>query len=164
MAGLQKVETAYQRFGSMINTVLIIAAFLGFFLKAGGWVERVEGDIRTNAAEITRVEKEGDNKRYLLDSDQNKKWSSHEELHKNRLADVKAVEARTDERIKAAETDIRKLSADVSGLNYRMTTSEQQMSGFLQLLKDIQKNTTELSGDMREFKVILQRMEKGQVR
>ncbi|WP_156462565.1 hypothetical protein [Rhizobium sp. Leaf262] len=148
----------------MINTTVAVIGFASLFWVWGADAEKREAADRENANNILRVERETTSKIDRVERDQSIKWTAHEELHKNRLADVKGVEARSDERMKSTETDIRKLASDVSSLTYRMTTSEQAMSGVSQLLKDIQKNTTELSGDMREFKVILQRMEKGQTK
>lgn len=153
MTGLRQVESVWQRFGSLINTGLLIGGVLMLLWRGGAYMERTETRIETNATEITRVERE-----------QNVKWQEHSELHKNRLADVKSVEARNDERFKSVESDVRKLVADTSNLTYRMTTNEQATSGIAETVKEIQKSATELSGDMREIKVILQRIEKGQLR
>lgn len=88
--------------------------------------------------------------------------SNHEQLHKERLVEVKSIEARTDERFKNLETDVRKLSGMADNLSYRITTNEQATSGIASTVKDIQTQLSQQSGDLREIKVILQRMEKGQ--
>ncbi|MCZ7496250.1 hypothetical protein ACWGMK_06295 [Agrobacterium deltaense] len=151
MTGLKQVEGVWQRFGSMINTAILVGGALAMIWQGGGYVERIERDIRSNASEIVRVERA-----------QGEKWSAHDDLHKNRLAEVKAVEARSDERFKSLETDMRKLNGLTDNLNYRLTSNEQATSGIASTVKDIQKSLSEQSGDLREIKVILQRMEKGQ--
>lgn len=88
--------------------------------------------------------------------------ASHEQLHKERLVEVKSIEARADERFKNLESDVRKLSGMTDNLSYRITTNEQATSGIASTVKDIQTQLSQQSGDLREIKVILQRMEKGQ--
>lgn len=88
--------------------------------------------------------------------------SSHEQLHKERLVEVKTLEARADERFKNLEADVRRISGKTDNLDYRMTSSEQAVSGMASTVKDIQTQLSQQSGDLREIKVILQRMEKGQ--
>lgn len=46
-------------------------------------------------------------------------------LHKERLAHVKAIEARQDERVKEIESHVRKLSAATNNLSSRITTNKQ---------------------------------------
>jgi len=85
---------------------------------------------------------------------------NHEQLHKERLADVKANEARTDEKFKSVEADVRKLTGLADNLNFRLTTNENATTGIAQTVKDIQQSLSQQSGDLREIKVILERMEK----
>lgn len=88
--------------------------------------------------------------------------TNHEQLHKERLVDVKANEARADERFKNIESDVRRLSGKADNLDYRMTSSEQAVGGVVQTVKDVQQAVSAQSGDLREIKVIVQRMVKGQ--
>jgi DNA repair exonuclease SbcCD ATPase subunit len=87
---------------------------------------------------------------------------SHEQLHKDRLVEVKSIEARADERFKNIEADVRRLTGKTENLDYRLTSSEQAVSGMSSTVKEIQAQLSQQSGDLREIKVILQRMEKGQ--
>lgn len=88
--------------------------------------------------------------------------ANHEQLHKERLVEVKSIEARADERFRNLETEVRKISGLTDNLSYRITTNEQATSGIASTVKDIQTQLSQQSGDLREIKVILQRMEKGQ--
>lgn len=88
--------------------------------------------------------------------------TNHEQLHKERLVDVKANEARNDEKFKSVEADVRKLTSLTDSLNFRLTTNENATTGIASTVKDIQTQLSQQSGDLREIKVILQRMEKGQ--
>jgi len=151
MNGLRQVESVWQRFGSLINTTLIIFGALALIWKGGGYAEKIQTDIRTNASEISRVER-----------DQNARWTGHDELHKNRLADVKANDARYDERLKSVESDVRKLAASNDNLSYRIATNEQATLNASQAIKEFQGTLVQLGGDMRVVKEILQRIEAGQ--
>ncbi|CUX63038.1 MULTISPECIES: hypothetical protein [Agrobacterium] len=75
----------------------------------------------------------------------------HEDLHKNRLAEVKAVEVRADERLKSIETDVRKLNGITDNLNYRLTSNKQATSGITEAVKEIQKSFSLQSGDLQEI-------------
>ncbi len=88
--------------------------------------------------------------------------ANHEQLHKERLVEVKSIEARADERFKNIEADVRRLTGKTENLDYRLTSSEQAVSGMASTVKEIQTQLSQQSGDLREIKVILQRMEKGQ--
>lgn len=88
--------------------------------------------------------------------------ADHEQLHKERLVEVKSIEARADERFKNIEADVRRLNGKTENLDYRLTSSEQAVSGMASTVKEIQSQLSQQSGDLREIKVILQRMEKGQ--
>jgi hypothetical protein len=85
---------------------------------------------------------------------------NHEQLHKERLVDVKANEARNDEKFKSIEADVRKLNGLTDNLSFRLTTNENATTGIAQTVKDIQQSLSQQSGDLREIKVILERMEK----
>ncbi|NSY51300.1 hypothetical protein [Agrobacterium tumefaciens] len=87
--------------------------------------------------------------------------SNHEPLHKERLEEVKSIEARADDRFKYLEAEALRLSGKTENLDYRMTSSEQSVSGMASTVKDIQAQLSQQSGDLRERKAILQRMEKG---
>lgn len=147
MTALRPVEAAWQRFGSMINTGLILLAALGFIWKAGAYTQQMEQDITKNAAGIDRVERE-----------QGARWTAHDALHKDRLADVKANEARTDERFKAIEGEVRKIER----LDYRLTVTEQTSNTTANAIKELQSTLSETSGDLKVVREILQRIEAAQ--
>lgn len=149
MTSLKPVEAAWQRFGSMINTVLILAALIGLIWKGGAYTQQVEADITKNAAGIDRVERE-----------QGARWTAHDALHKDRLAEVKANEARTDERFKAIEGEVRKIER----LDYRLTVTEQTSNTTANAIKELQSTLSETSGDLKVVREILQRLEAGQRR
>jgi len=90
--------------------------------------------------------------------------TGHEQLHKERLVEVKGVEARYDERLKSVESDVRKLGGITDNLSYRITTNEQATLSVAQSNKETQATLSQLGGDMRVVKEILQRIEAGQKR
>lgn len=97
------------------------------------------------------------------DIDELQAWRvDHELLHKERLADVKANEARQDERMKGIEADVRKLTGITDNLAYRVAANEQATSTTSQTVSKIQDTLAQLGGDMRVVKEILQRIEAGQ--
>lgn len=149
MTSLKPVEAAWQRFGSMINTVLITAALIGLIWKGGAYTQQVEADINRNAAGIDRIDRE-----------QAARWSAHDALHKDRLAEVKSNEARTDERFKAIEGEVRKIER----LDYRLTVTEQTTSTTAGAIKELQSTLSETSGDLKVVREILQRIEAAQRR
>ncbi|WP_312809498.1 hypothetical protein [Agrobacterium cavarae] len=159
MAGFKQVEGFWQRFGSMLNTALIVAAVFGFFIKAGGWVERVEADIRANTADISRVERDADAKRGQIEKAQAEKWTAHEDLHKNRLSEVSKIEAATNERLKSLEKQANDDERRLSGLEYRTTVLEQMTVNISTAIKELQAAFNRQSGDIQVMKEILQRME-----
>ncbi|MGU3399213.1 hypothetical protein ACLBWS_05640 [Brucellaceae bacterium D45D] len=99
------------------------------------------------------------------DIEELEKWrTGHEQLHKERLVEVKGVEARYDERLKSVESDVRKLGGITDNLSYRITTNEQATLSVAQSNKETQGTLSQLGGDMRVVKEILQRIEAGQKR
>lgn len=94
------------------------------------------------------------------DIDDLKSWrASHEILHKDRLAEVKGIEAAYGERFKATETETRKLSSQMENTIYRVTVLEQSTASVTQAIKDLQSLVSQQSGDLRVMKEILQRIE-----
>jgi len=97
------------------------------------------------------------------DIDELQAWKvSHELLHNERLADVKAIEARQDERVKGIEADVRKLFSASDNLAYRVTANEQATSNTSHTVSKIQDTLAQLGGDMRLVMKILQRIEAAQ--
>ncbi len=83
----------------------------------------------------------------------------HEQRHKERLVEVKAIEARFDQRLVGLESDLRKQASIADQLTYRVTTVETQASTMSQTVNEIQKQLSQQSGDLRVIKEILQRIE-----
>jgi len=89
---------------------------------------------------------------------------SHEQVHKDRLIEVKANDARNDEWKKGVESDIRKLNGSVDNLSYRVTANEQATASALETNKEFQTTLNQLGGDMKVVREILQRIEAAQRR
>lgn len=88
-------------------------------------------------------------------------WKAgHELLHKERLVEVKAIEARNDERFRSLESEVRK----IENLSYRLTVTEQSSTSTAAAIKDLQSLVSQQSGDLKVIKEILQRVEGGQLR
>ncbi len=88
-------------------------------------------------------------------------WKAgHELLHKERLVEVKAIEARNEERFRSLESEVRK----IDNLSYRLTVTEQSSTSTAAAIKDLQSLVSQQSGDLKVIKEILQRVEGGQLR
>ena len=148
MATLKQVESTWQRFGSMINTGLIVGGLVMLIMKSGSYFTSLEGDIKTNADAILR-----------LDGKQAEKWTAHEELHKNRLADVTGKETAFNERLKALESSSFEILREQDNLKYRVTVTEQSAQTISAAIKDLQNDFNKQSSDLQVMKEILQRLD-----
>jgi len=121
------------RYEINLNTVLQLATLLGMLV--GGTT------IWVNASR---------------DIEELRTWrANHETLHKERLAEVKSVEARTDERFRNVEAEVRK----IGNLEYRLTVSEQSTANVAEAVKALQEIVNRQGSDIRLALEILQRME-----
>ncbi|WP_143413017.1 hypothetical protein [Haematobacter missouriensis] len=83
--------------------------------------------------------------------------ASHEDLHKQRLADLTASSARLDERIKSVEAE----SRSIDNLRYRMTVQEQERAADSKAQEDTRKELSQLTSDIRLIREILTRLDPG---
>lgn len=148
MTGLKQVESTWQRFGSMINTGLIIAGLVALIMKSGSYFNSLETDIKENADAIQRLENK-----------QADKWTSHEELHKNRLAEVTGKETAFNERLKSLESSTFDILREQDNLKYRVTVTEQSAVTISTAIKDLQNDFNKQSSDLQVMKEILQRLD-----
>ncbi|UNZ50613.1 hypothetical protein [Agrobacterium tumefaciens] len=148
MATLKQVEGTWQRFGSMINTGLIVGGLVTLIMKSGGYFTSLEGDIKTNSESIIRLENK-----------QAEKWTAHEELHKNRLAEVTGKETAFNERLKTLEKSNFDILREQDNLKYRVTVTEQSAVTISTAIKDLQNDFNKQSSDLQVMKEILQRLD-----
>lgn len=95
------------------------------------------------------------------DVEELQRWRmGHEQYHKERLAEVKSVEGRTEERFRSIESEVRK----IDNLTYRIAEAEQTTVTTLAAIKDLQSLVSAQSGDIKVIREILQRLEAGQRR
>jgi len=91
------------------------------------------------------------------------KWRlSHEEYHKERLAETRAREASFNERLRAEEVRGNEVDRKIDNLTYRVTVGEQSAVTISSSIKDLQAGLNKFGSDLQVMKEILQRMEKGQ--
>jgi chromosome segregation ATPase len=90
--------------------------------------------------------------------------AGHEQYHKERLAEVKAQEARMEERFRGLESDSRKTTSQVENLSYRVTVTEQTSTSTATAIKELQSAVSQLTGDTKVVREILQRIEAAQRR
>lgn len=95
------------------------------------------------------------------DVEELQRWRmGHEQYHKERLAEVKSIEGRTEERFRSIEGEVRK----IDNLTYRIAAAEQTTATTAASIKDLQTLVSAQSGDIKVIREILQRIEAGQRR
>lgn len=93
------------------------------------------------------------------DIEELQRWKAgHDQYHKERLAEVKAIEGRTEERFRSIESEVRK----IDGLAFRVAATEQSAASTAAAIKDLQALVSAQSGDIKVIREILQRLEAGQ--
>ncbi len=91
------------------------------------------------------------------------KWrASHEDYHKERLAETRAREASVNERLRAEEVRGNDVDRKIDNLTYRVTVAEQSAVSVTSSIKDLQAGQNKQSSDIQVMKEILQRMEAAQ--
>lgn len=93
------------------------------------------------------------------DLEELQRWrNGHDQYRKERLAEVKANEGRTEERFRSLEGEVRK----IDNLAYRIAAAEQTTASTAAAIKDLQALVSAQSGDIKVIREILQRIEAGQ--
>lgn len=91
------------------------------------------------------------------------KWrASHEEYHKERLAETRAIAASVNERLRSEEVRGNEVERKIDNLTYRVTVAEQSAVSVTSSIKDLQAGQNKQSSDIQVMKEILQRMEAAQ--
>lgn len=94
------------------------------------------------------------------DVDELVEWKGvHEQYHKERLAEVKTIEAAYSERIRSGEIRDKNFDRKLDNLTYRITVTEQSAVTITSSLKELQEVVNKQAGDLQVVKEILQRME-----
>lgn len=138
MSARENIQKTWVNFGSLINTVLIVAALAGMFYQRGALEERMNNRIDTNSAEITRYAQRSDDL-----------WATHETLHRERLAEVKLQEGKTSERFAAVDQRlatlpehdfrIRALEAQIQSMNTFMTDTRRDLNSLVTSMKLVEQ-------------------------
>ena len=120
-----------------INTLILLAGFAATAIGWGMIWGRFTGDVSAMALKYDA-------------------WIvTHEQMHKDRLATVTGVEARTDQRISAIEGEMRKYE----NLAYRITVQEQGSQTLARSVEELKAAVNSQSGDIRVMREILQRLD-----
>ncbi|CAN7681671.1 hypothetical protein [Neorhizobium tomejilense] len=88
--------------------------------------------------------------------------SSHEDYHKERLAETRAREASFNERLHAEEVRGNDVDRKIDNLTCRVTVAEQSAVNITSSIKDLQTGFNKQASDIQVVKEILQRMEAAQ--
>ncbi len=88
------------------------------------------------------------------------KWKEgHEQLHKERLAEVKAIEASYNLRLSSLEQKSIEAERKADNLTYRVTVTEQTTVSISTAIKELQADFNRQSSDIQVMREILQRLE-----
>lgn len=97
------------------------------------------------------------------DIEEIQRWrTGHDQYHKERLVDVKAIEARGEERLRSLEADTRKTTSQIENLSYRVTVTEQSTTSTAGAIRELQNLVSQQAGDIKVAREILQRIEAAQ--
>ena len=88
--------------------------------------------------------------------------SNHEQYHKDRLAEVRAIEAAYSERLRAGELKDNDFDRKLDNLTYRVTVTEQSAVTISSSIKELQTVVNKQNSDLQVVREILQRMEAAQ--
>lgn len=88
--------------------------------------------------------------------------TGHQLLHKERLAEVKAIEASYNERLRTGEAKSNEFDRKLDNLTYRVTVAEQSAVSITSSIRDLQAGQNKQAADIQVVKEILQRMEAAQ--
>lgn len=123
-------------FKNELNLTTIVMA-VGLVATLGGWV--------WSASSTTQK----------IDS-----WiSNHEQLHKDRLAQVTGTEARTEARLKATEDNLQTISRKQDQTEYRITVQEQGSASLSRSVEELKNTVNGQSADIRVMLEILKRFD-----
>lgn len=127
--------------GWNINTTVAVCGFALTLLVSGiGWT----ASAATFKASVDEMGRKYDS------------WIvNHEQLHKDRLATVSAIEARTDQRITTLEQNVRK----VDQIEYRLTVQEQGSQNLTRSVEELKNAVNSQSADLRVIREILTRLD-----
>lgn len=84
---------------------------------------------------------------------------AHEQLHKERLVEVKTIEQAVNMRLSALEQKSSESERKADNLTYRVTVTEQTTVNISTAIKELQAEFNRQSSDIQVMKEILQRLE-----
>lgn len=123
-------------FKNELNLTTIVMA-VGLFATIGGWVWTASGTTQ-----------------------ETKSWIiNHEQLHKDRLAQLTGSEARTEARLKATEDSLQTISRKQDQTEYRITVQEQGSASLSRSVEELKNTVNGQSADIRVMLEILKRFD-----
>lgn len=157
-AGIEAVERTWGRFGSFINTLLIIFAAMTAIYAYGQKDEATARDIRANKESLDRLDSKMEG--YLKEG--LKRWEDHNNMHRDRLGDVKEREGSVTAKLASLEEKTLLAVRSADQVSYRVTVNEEAIKSLTSTFKETNTNLSQVIGDMQVIKAILTRMEKRQ--
>lgn len=143
---LRQIEGTWQRFGSMINTALIVVSACAFVYAWGQYDAGIKYDIaRLEATVIRNAE------------DVNAYIAQHESLIKERFGANRALAAEVDTRIKATEKTIEDVLRKADRVEYRITVAESSIAQQTSIQQANAEKLNNLTADVRVIKEVVVR-------
>ena len=145
-ANLKGVESVWARFGSMINTGLILVSACAFVYAWGQYDAGIKYDIvRLEAAVIRNAE------------DVNSYITSHDNALKERFGERRATEAAVSARISTSEKSIEEIVRQVDRTEYRVTVAETALATQNAIQQANADKLNDLIGDVKVIKEVVVR-------
>lgn len=143
-SAIKQVETAWTRFGSLINTALILLAATGVIWTRAEAETNLRRDIDANKAAIEQTQKRAD-----------ERWAGHESYHRDRLADAKVREGETAERFKQLDSQFDVLPQ----ITFRLTSVESQVQTMNTFMAETRKDISAIATSVELIKQYLETAE-----
>lgn len=136
----RQVEEFFKRFGSGVNFLMLLAAFVGGSMVLGSWRTTQE----TNDAKTVEWQ------------------NNHEAYHRDALADRKEAQGRTDVLISKINEATLLSDRKIDSLEQRVATVEKAVNTVEQNAALTNRTLNEINGNLQVMKEILSRVEKKQ--
>jgi len=142
-----------KEFGSLINSGLIVIAACGLVYKWGADTNEVGRRIDANAEAIAK---------FVIED--GRRWDGHAQLHKDRMGEIREKDGAVAVRLASIEQNAEADGRKIDNAVYRVTVLEQNRVGDSAAIREVQKSVTELAGDMKVVRELLQRQSNDQAK
>lgn len=136
-----------------LNTIIMLIGFVAgivtWGISIGIFVGKVSEIDAKFTREIARIDSRHDQRITASDA----RWREHDQLHRDRNAENAARDAKSEERFRVVEQELRK----IDNLTYRLTVQEASTATLTRTVEEIKTAIGTLASDVRIVREILQR-------